>query len=74
MGILVVIVSIPKYEVLGFNNEHWLWLPMALLTFPNIIVLFALVYVDTSISLLIVLQIAMLLIYWRVLYFFLKRK
>lgn len=49
LGTIVVVVSFPKYQILGFNHEHPLWLPLVIFTLPVNILLFGLVMVEFSI-------------------------
>ena len=34
LGTIVVVVSFPEYQILGFNHEHPLWLPLVIFTLP----------------------------------------
>ncbi len=49
LGTIVVVVSFPEYQILGFNHEHPLWLPLVIFTLPVNILLFGLVMVEFSI-------------------------
>ena len=49
LGTIVVVVSFPEYQILGFNHEHPLWLPLVIITLPVNILLFGLVMVEFSI-------------------------
>jgi len=73
IGTIVVMVSFPKYEIMGFDHNHTLWTPLVIITFPVNVLLFGLVMVDNSISSIIILQTIVLCLFWFVLYKILKR-
>ena len=68
LGTIVVMVSFPKYEMLGFNYDHSLWIPLVIITFPVNILLFGLAMVDNSIPSIIILQTIVLFVCWFTLY------
>ena len=78
LGTLTVMVGFPKYEILGFNHNSFLWLPLVVLTLPVNILLFGLIIVDNSLLSIFILQTIVFLILWFVLYklilYYLKRK
>ena len=68
VGTIVVMVSFPKYEIMGFNYEHILWTPLVIITFPINGLLFGLVMVDNSILSIVILQTIVFCFFWFVLY------
>ena len=74
LGTIVVMVSFPKYEILGFDYNHPLWTPLVVITFPVNVLLFGLVMVDNSIMSIAILQAIVLCVFWFVLYKILIRK
>ncbi len=72
LGTIVVVVSFPEYQILGFNHEHPLWLPLVIFTLPVNILLFGLVMVEFSIFYILILQGIILLLCWTLIYFILK--
>lgn len=72
LGTIVVVVSFPEYQILGFNHEHPLWLPLVIITLPVNILLFGLVMVEFSIFYILILQGIILLLCWTLIYFILK--
>lgn len=73
IGTIVVMVSFPKYEMLGFNYDHPLWTPLVIITFPVNVLLFGLVMVDNSIPSIIILQTIVLCVFWFILYKILRK-
>jgi len=73
LGTIVVVVSFPEYQILGFNHEHPLWLPLVIITLPVNILLFGLVMVEFSIFYILILQGIILLLCWTLIYFILKK-
>lgn len=71
LGTIVVVVSFPEYQILGFNHEHPLWLPLVIFTLPVNILLFGLVMVEFSIFYILILQ-GIILLCWTLIYFILK--
>ena len=71
LGTIVVVVSFPEYQILGFNHEHPLWLPLVIFTLPVNILLFVLVMVEFSIFYILILQ-GIILLCWTLIYFILK--
>lgn len=72
LGTIVVVVSFSEYQILGFNHEHPLWLPLVIFTLPVNILLFGLVMVEFSIFYILILQGIILLLCWTLIYFILK--
>ncbi|MDR6546627.1 putative neutral ceramidase superfamily lipid hydrolase [Chryseobacterium rhizosphaerae] len=68
LGTIAVVVSFPKYSILGFDYNSPLWMPLVIVTFPVNITLFGLVMVDNSILSIFILQSIVFLILWFVLY------
>ncbi|WP_295129044.1 hypothetical protein [uncultured Chitinophaga sp.] len=65
LGTLVVLVSIPRYELLGFDHNHPLWLPALIITLPANLPLFMLAWVGLSwLSILILQNVVFLAIWW----------
>jgi hypothetical protein len=73
LGTIVVMVSFPKYEILGFNSNHPFWLPVVIITLPANVFLFGLVIVEDSFAIILVLQIIVFLLLWLVCYNFFKK-
>ena len=71
LGTIVVVVSFPEYQILGFNHEHPLWLPLVIFTLPVNILLFGLVMVEFSIFYILILQ-GIILLCLTLIYFILK--
>ena len=71
LGTIVVVVSFPEYQILGFNHEHPLWLPLVIFTLPVNILLFGLVMVEFSIFYILILQ-GIILLCWTLIYFISK--
>ena len=74
LGTIVVMVSFPKYEMMGFDYNHPLWTPLMVITFPVNVLSFGLVMVDNSIMSIVILQTIVLCVFWFVLYKILIRK
>lgn len=74
IGTIVVMVSFPKYEMMGFDYNHPLWTPLMVITFPVNVLLFGLVMVHNSIMSIVILQTIVLCVFWFVLYKILIRK
>jgi len=68
IGTIVVMVSFPKYEMMGFDYRHPLWTALVVITFPVNVLLFGLVMVDNSIVSIVILQTIVLFVFWFVLY------
>lgn len=78
LGTITVMVSFPKYRIMGFDYNNFLWIPLVILTLPVNILLFGLVIVDNSILSISILQAVVFLIFWFISYksvlFYLKLK
>ena len=72
LGTIVVVVSFPEYQILGFNHEHQLWLPLVIFTLPANILLFGLMMIEGNFVWIIGLQMLVLLLCWVIVYFILK--
>lgn|SRR5690606_20122557 len=68
LGTLTAMVGFPKYEILGFNHNSFLWLPLVVLTLPVNILLFGLLVVDNSLISIFLLQTIVFFILWFILY------
>lgn len=73
VGTIVVMVSFPKYEIMGFDHNHPLWIPLAIITLPVNIFLSGLVMVDNSIVSIIILQTIVFCLFWFIVHKILMR-
>ncbi len=73
IGTIVVMVGFPKYQIMGFDYNHFLWQPLVVITYPVNILLFGLVMVDNSIPSIIILQTIVLGVCWFTLYKILRK-
>lgn len=73
VGTIVVIVSFPQYEMIGFNYNHPLWTPLLIITFPVNVLLFGLVMVDNSFLSIFILQTIVFCLFWFILHKILMR-
>ncbi len=65
---IVVMVSFSKYEIMGFDHNHPLWIFFAIVTIPANFLLWVLVMVDNSFLSIAILQTIIFLIFWFCLY------
>lgn len=72
LGTLVVLVSFPDNEILGFNYNHPLWTPLLIITLPANILLFGLMMVENSLLWIGGLQIIVFFIHWVLIYTILR--
>jgi len=68
LGTIAVVVSFPKYSILGFDYNSPLWMPLVIITYPVNITLFGFAMFDNSIFSILIFQIIVFLILWFVLY------
>lgn len=68
IGTIVVMVSFPKYEIMGFNHNHPLWSYLVIVTLPVNLLLTGLVMVDNSLLAIITLQTIIFFICWFLVY------
>jgi hypothetical protein len=68
IGTITVMVIFPKYSIMGFDYNSFLWGPMAIFTLPVNCLLFGLVIVDNSILSILLLQTPVFLLTWFLLY------
>jgi len=73
LGTVTVMSAYPKYQMLGFGYNQFLWFPMFIITLPVNFLLFVCMYSSTSVWCIIIPQVLMLVICWILLYVLLKK-
>ena len=73
LGTVTVMSAYPKYQMLGFGYNHFLWFPMFIITLPVNFLLFVCMYSSASVWCIIIPQVLMLMICWILIYVLLKK-
>lgn len=63
LATIVAMVAFPKYEIVGFDHNHYLWPYLSMFTLPANIFLFGIFMIDDSLHTILIIQSISLLIF-----------